>query len=707
MSISTWVGSFTAAASSLPAWLSGGTIRADGWSIDAASTPPSTTLEYDLTVTRQGYTSGGAPTTYTDALTYVTRRVRVPGSTSLDALRVGLSFDIYQGDSVAGLTNASTTSAPPVAANYETLDRDVIGDTLPDIEVGAMHQFGVPVLVRFTATDGVNPPVTFDATMPVAVKSATDALHRVVFRWTGGNISALANGIIKVTPRCFPLYGGSSAILDADTTGFNWWEFAPRYFIKDPTRAGTLVRCYVATSGDSPAGNDTTGVWSTDDATARANPFLTISGALGTRRSTIVAGAWLPAQSPDGCEIRLRAGTFVVQAATSITQHRGGAVIITRDPTVDRVNAIAQLSTSAARPRLTGGIIAPIPSGALRFRDVTLSRTATGGQIQGEAATPLAVQIQNVTLDNNSNTNSIALNNGATLFMDGVTCSNMAGSALAPAATAAIALMRGVTGTMGINVQCTNVTGCKLGNVAQFTVPTAIGSTRNATFQATYVHSKTDSAFLFYHGGASNVAGYARWNNICEVSGTTDFPNHRVSGDADTGNTTGCYFFHETFAGFNNIGRHNDRYVDQNSPAGSPIRTHVLQATIGCLMVQYNSKHDLHTPASATRIGGWTVDFGVGTDHNFVQFLDAGAGGFAPSYFGRGSIVGTSNTIPLNPLFVTPAHTTIGPVGGAGDGNYRILTGSPCKSKNLGRVYVPFDADGVARGVTTSIGAFV
>lgn len=111
--------------------------------------------------------------------------------------------------------------------------------------------------------------------------------------------------------------------------------------------------------------------------------------------------------------------------------------------------------------------------------------------------------------------------------------------------------------------------------------------------------------------------------------------------------------------------------------------------------------------ANAARIGGWPVSFGAGTDFNFAQFRDAGgASSFAADYFGRGSTVGTSDTVPLDPLFVAPASVT-GSGPGAGDGNYRLQAGSPCKSKNLGRIYVPFDADGVARGTTTSQGAFV
>lgn len=691
-------GSGSSPSPALPAWLNGGTILADGWSLDAVSTPPSTVLEEPIAVTRAGYDSTGNITTYSDTLTYVTRRVRQPGSTSLDALRCGLSFDIYAGDVVPGMTNNSAAVCPPVVANWEMLDRDVVGNTLPDIEVGAIHQFGVPVLVRFTATDGTN-TVTFDATAPVAVKSATDQLHRTVFRWVAANITSLNNGIITVNARCFPLYGTSASIRDSATTGFSWWEFAPRYFIKDTTRAGAIPRCYV-----DAAGSDSTGVWSTNDATAAATPFLTIAGALGTRRSQIVAGAYLPAGAPDGCEIRLRAGTFTMAGpAANITEHRGGAVIITRDPAVARADAVAASGASSVRWRLAGGVPAPLPGGAVRLRDVTWRR-AGAGQHSGETGAQVSVQKQNVSFDNNAVTGSYLTTN-AFSFIDGMACVGMAGSALLPGATTAIGLARGISGDMNArNIAAVATTGCNLQNVSQLVAPSIMTTERNVTLQAIYARSKSATGETFFVGITKNLEGYGRWNVVCESIGTTGYPAHRVSGDGNTGNTTGVFIFHETHAGYNDIGRHNDRYVDTDATGA---RTHTRQALLGCIMVQYNTKHDLFAPINAARIGGWPVAFGCGTDHNYVQFLDAGGGSFAPDYAGRGSTVGTSNVTGLNPLFVDPEATTAGPTAGAGNGDYRLQSGSPCKNIDFGRVYVPFDIEGTARGTTTSIGAFV
>jgi hypothetical protein len=109
--------------------------------------------------------------------------------------------------------------------------------------------------------------------------------------------------------------------------------------------------------------------------------------------------------------------------------------------------------------------------------------------------------------------------------------------------------------------------------------------------------------------------------------------------------------------------------------------------------VQYNTKHDLFAPADALRIGGWEVDFGVGYNCNWNQFLDAGTGSFVPSYVDPATTTGTTaiTATRADPLFKAPdttaTRTTVGPVynAGSGGGDYRLqrisegdAANSPC-----------------------------
>ena len=79
----------------------------------------------------------------------------------------------------------------------------------------------------------------------------------------------------------------------------------------------------------------------------------------------------------------------------------------------------------------------------------------------------------------------------------------------------------------------------------------------------------------------------------------------------------------------------------------------------------------------------------------------------AQDYPGQGSIIGTINTgVGNDPLFTSPAHTTSGPVAGAGGGNYVLQGSSPARGM-VTDAPVAFDFTGVARSGTVAAGAYL
>jgi len=104
-------------------------VAADGWQATWASGTPSVPATVD--VTREGYDGTGTATTFTETLTLGTRvREPYPDQATLTADTVALADYIYSGDVIAGVTNNSTVVSPKPVANWATLDRKIIGDTL-------------------------------------------------------------------------------------------------------------------------------------------------------------------------------------------------------------------------------------------------------------------------------------------------------------------------------------------------------------------------------------------------------------------------------------------------------------------------------------------------------------------------------------------------------------------------------------------------
>jgi hypothetical protein len=376
------------------------------------------------------------------------------------------------------------------------------------------------------------------------------------------------------------------------------------------------------------------------------------------------------------------------------------ALTITRDPAVARGDARVSFGAAGFRPRLGSGgtLAAPLTSGALRFRDLSIVRTGTLA-MQGEATAQLELVFEEVAFDA-AGINNPMLSNAHSAFY-GATIANPA--ALGPG-TFEHRIFRGVQADLNFATWEGWLTvGCALSRPG----PTSRLATRSysgAIWAYNMFLSPTTSAVLLHLGGSADVNGAAIVQNLVEFTSAAQVAVLRVSGDSDTGNNSHVVIHNNSFAGFFIQGRANIFYDDGPTPRSSR-----LQSCKGNIHVQINTKGDLFA-ADGTRTGNWAYLYGVGCRGEFSQFIDANTGGigtsFAQAWPGQKAKIGTSATVRQDPLFVDYRGTNAGPTAGAGGGNYRLQAGSPAKAM-LSTALLSHDLAGAARpALGDSAGAY-
>lgn len=661
-------------------------INANGWSAVYPSPPtfdPSGDPE-TFNASRPGYSTAAATTTYTESMTF-TRRLRqvYPNEGSLTTDQVVINDYLYSTDTISGVTNNSTETSPKPIANWVTLDRTVVGDTLT-AEVVCFHRNArtaeqVPC-VEFRVSDGTT---TLNQVVSESVVSGrTNDRNSVIVYRCSIDVSSLINpATLTLNAKVYPWIGESGSVLDsADQSARR--EFSPRTFRRDTTLAASPVYVYVSTTGD-----DVNGVVSTTAATAKATPCATIGGAIN--RLVAVNG------SVDGCEIRMMSGTHALNS-TGISTTRAQShshLTITRDPDEILSAVTLQYGGVAFRPRLGSA------GGWVTIRDITISRTSTT-QPQGETASNLEIRLQDLPFDNGS-VNSALIGSAVDVLLLGLSFTNLANSVLSPG-TREIRLIRGCTGTSTSNVEGWLVIGnsMTLGSSLSYGSRTA---SQSIVAYNTFTATNASNGFMNV-AAAADVTGVAIVQNVVEYTSATSGPSIRVSADSATGNTSHVVLHHNTFAGFFNNGRGNLFYDD-----GATARTNKLMSCKGNIHVALNTKSDVFA-TDGTRIGNWAYENGVGCEGEFSQFIDADSGGigsaFAQDYAGLRADIGTSATVRNDPLFIDDKATSSGPTAGSGGGNYRLATETPCTQ--MVNAILRFDLDGNSRssGVRSTAGAY-
>ena len=650
-------------------------IAANGW--EANMTVVADLAFAPVSLSRQGFTATGSAATIVENV-LTTKRVRqpFPNQATLTASTVALSDYVYSTDTIAGVTNNSAEVSPQPVANWSIVDRRVVGNSLY-LEIVAFHRNGV-ACVEFSATDGTN-TVTAKTSTPVVSGQAGDAGAVIVYAATLDITSLADNANITANAKVYPRIGAAASVADSSLSAVAR-AFSPRVWRKNVSRASAPPLVYIASGG-----NDTTGYVGTDAGLAAASPCLTLTGAINRARAVLGATAG----SLDGLRVRFTAGTWSLSASpTSNTVN--AAVVFEPAPGV----AKADVTWSVGASNISTSLTYTQWKGLTIFRAGVNTLFSTAG---GHCT------IDGCDLNNNSQGAALGSTANTGFFLTGgVAITNWNQNQPLGAGTAELRMARGVSGgtaNAGLSVEGWLVLGSALLG------PRFLYGSRPSSGAIVHANILTrlgNASGGVLSNGTDNMVGMAVVQNVFEYTSTSSQPSFRPSADSDTIDTSHLICWHNTFAGFDIYGRMNALYND----TAADLRSHKLHSFVGNVQVQINTKHDVFM-SDGTRVGGWSYLYGVGQRGEFSRYRDAGGGAWAQDYPGQGSIIGTVNTgVGNDPLFTSPAHTTSGPVAGAGGGNYVLQGSSPARGM-VTDAPVAFDFTGVARSGTVAAGAYL
>lgn len=660
-------------------------VAADGWQVTVAS-PTDLTLTPFL-VSRAGFDATGAATTYYDVLR-LTKRVRqaFPSQASFTATSVAVSDYIYAADTISGATNNSTVVSPKPIATWGMMDRTLVGNSIA-WEIIPFHRdarLGRQVAcVRVRATDGTN-TTAWQAVSTVTVSSSCETPQQPeVFAGTL-DITALNNdSLITLQGEVYPWFGVSGSVLASNTE--TEFRFTNRFFYKNTTLVSAPNIICVSSTG-----NDSTGVVSTNEATARATPCLTVGGAINRAASLLGTGT---RNILSGLEVRVMDGVAMGTVPFAFINQDAAAIKVTRATTATRSSANITMSVTL-RPYSAGNDKSPqLTESSITFEDLTITRTADV-EFLGEGSRQMHVQFRNVAFNFSSVGAASGMKSNSHLSVFGMTVTNYT-SGFNFTSSGDNRILRGLSGSFNnIAIDGSNLIGGSLAATFVLNTPAQRGM---------IVYNNSLPSVPSGNNGitmAATTAGQSMYGAIVQnvVPNITTGGNASflIAGDSANGNITHLVMHHNTSAGVGIYGRYNVVYDDTPGTA----RTHTLVSFKGNLGPQINTKGDVFMSDGA-RLGNFPFHHGVGCTGDFARGLDAGGGGlsFGQAYAGIGSVI-NGGTI----LFVDDRATTAGPVAGTTGGNYDIQSGSPAKNLFSGYLLAR-DYAGAARSTSGTVDA--
>ena len=347
-------------------------IQADGWRASHSAVP----AEFDpvgdprhVTVTRQGFDAAGSAITF-DEDVLLTKRVRqpYPNQATLTASDVALADFVYAGDTVAGVTNASTRAYPkPIALwlNHD-LERATAATHTVRLAVAHAHaRAGRPVAaVRFTVTDdqGGSHSVLVSA---MSVVSYTASGLSVPHFAATLDLSGLAQGALCTVDATIYPWVGEAFMVSTDADAYPSPNLTVLKLLNDRTGGYGTAYAYV----DAATGDNGTGAVSETPATAAAAPFATIAAAASAVQS--FNNATYGRNNASGGVIRLTEAAVHTHSSFSGVAVDDIPLVIENDPANSgkAVYQDAGSSTSNSIPDI------------LKFSGITLRRNASGNVI--------------------------------------------------------------------------------------------------------------------------------------------------------------------------------------------------------------------------------------------------------------------------------------------------------------------------------------
>lgn len=639
-------------------------IDADGAFATYAATPPAFNPDVSpvyTTLTRQGYDASGNTTSHSENIVITSRKRDVyPNQANPSPFGVALSQVVYSTDTAAGSpTNNSTQASPLPIANFTSVDRKLVGNSLT-VEVEAYHynyRAGKPVAcVVFTCTDG-NTTLTQTVSALTVSSQTGDAAPVQVYAATFDLSSLLDNVNLTVNAKVYPWIGAVASVADSSLNSAGTRTFCPQVYRRNTSRFNSPPIIVI-----DPAGNDTTGGPAFTQGGADASPVLTLNGAWTRARAVLGTTAG----SLDGLIIQGKAGTWELTASPTANTTNCD-VIYTRHSSATRATAIFGFGTG----NFTQGAT------YMRCEDCTTKRS---GAFSFTMPTSGFSTWRNVTFDANSQastqywTQNHRIDGGVTVINPST------GGNLYSAGTHTLMLCRGLTyGGTNTNWQVDgyHVTGCDLSGVA-IAYGTRSASNSIVSFNKLMKMGNASGDEISV-GTTADVTGFAMVQNVFEWTSASATQGVGLSRDSQTANLTHIVIWHNTHTGFYSAGRHN-MFYDETTGTN---RNHKLLSVVGNIFDQVNVKGDVYKLDGA-KVGHFQALYGVGWSGNFVMFIDANSGGlgtsFAPAYPGLSSSWGSSSTVRNDPLFTNYQGTTSGPTAGAGGGTYTLSGSSPAKT---------------------------
>ena len=436
------------------------------------------------------------------------------------------------------------------------------------------------------------------------------------------------------------------------------------------------------------SGGDEIGVWSTTAATAAAAPFATWAGAF--RAIYAAAYSAVTGGIADSCRIRMMTGTHYLNGANTSTNYRQDIahLVTERDPTATIAGVVVHFSTSSWQPRVgtgSGGVTTPDGEAAISFQEVSLFRDGASSNIGnysdsgGGSSRPCRVSFENCVFDNNSQTSTFLGSTNSDSHY-GTTFQNWANSTslLGIAGTIEHRILRGISIDLaGAPWMGWSVVGSILTN------PGSMGLTDQTLGCFVYCCKffKATKSTLAVTG--SGLAANTRISNVtflqCVLefisSDTTQGGMQLASNGGDLYNVVVGYV---TGTGYTSGGRWNMFYCGFATVPANYNQTHKFVRFFGNIAPQFNIKGDVFS-SNAALIGNLAQVHGVGFSGNWEQWSANAPSGEHPAYFGLGSTLATSLTVRADPLFTSYQGTSDTGVAGAGNGDYRLQSGSPCR----------------------------
>ncbi|WP_424976545.1 hypothetical protein [Dinoroseobacter sp. S124A] len=628
-------------------------VSGDGWQA-VWPAPPADVTGSQALVTRTGFDTSGAETTF-DEVIAITARVREPGEATPTADMVALSDYVYASDTLGGATNSSGRMPPHAQFAWLVPDRQEVGagQNSVSLRIAVAHRHarkGQPVAgVRFIVRDHLGAEASLLVTDCLPVPYASSGYTACAYEGTV-DISSLSSAgargnTFTIDAEFLPWVGSMHRVSDI-TAGKPASENSVLTFGNNRNNWRQTLYAYV-----DPAAGGGAAV-STDPVAAAATPFATTALASAALRNWHDANTGRGAI--DGSVMRL------VEAVHthSVMPNRvcdDYCMTIEGVPGSTPANVIYQDAGSSTNTSFPEKV---------RVRNLTIRRrTASAIRMidAGTSARATYLAMQNVTIDDGgfAPTANFFWRYDASYFED---CTQESGQVGA----------QKIIGCAG-NFLAPSTVACVASRIPNGQIsPNTAGRADGLFVGWSFISAhRSDYLQALAINHTTTTLGIGLIGNVFEVFGNGGSgPGFLINGDGNTDSSENITLIGNTFLG----GRANISYTDAG---GATRRDHLT-------VMRFNIFYERNTKAGdffgyqsggtdPARVGNWNIRYEVGAHGNTIlkgESRDNGDRAFYPlSWIGDIASDGTQAGTTIAPLEVAFANDQSG-TNGQGNGDY-------------------------------------